>query len=110
MNPKESEVLKEKVQLKLEKTNAKNKVVADKKKREKLYEEGDTVMVYLRRERIPTRAYNKLKPKKYGLFDIIKKISDNTCVVDLLSDMVMSKIFNVVNLYEYHPIEQLYLD
>jgi len=38
MNPKESEVLKENVRFKLEKTNTKYKVTADKKRWEKLFE------------------------------------------------------------------------
>ena len=36
----------------MEKTNKKYKTVVDKKRREKIFEEGDMVMVYLRRERI----------------------------------------------------------
>ena len=41
-------------QAEFDKANKKYKVTADKKRREKLFEEKDMVMVYLRKERIPT--------------------------------------------------------
>ena len=53
--------------MKLEKSNAKYKATADKKRREKIFCEGDMVMMYSQRERIPVSAYNKLKQKNMGL-------------------------------------------
>jgi len=92
----------------LEKSNAKYKKGADKKRREKFFCKEDMVMVYLWRERISAGAYNKLKPRKYGLFKIVKKISDDAYVVGIPNDMTMPKTFNVVDLYAYYPTKQLY--
>ena len=91
----------------MEKTNTSYKAAADKKRREKVFKEGDMIVIYLRKEKILAGSYNILKPKKYGPFKIVKKINDNTYIVDLSSNMAMSKTFNVVDIYDYHQPEQL---
>jgi hypothetical protein len=70
--------LQEQVRQNLEASNAKYKAAADKKRRAQAFQVGDLVMVYLRKGRLPVGTYNKLKDKKYGPFQILQKINDNT--------------------------------
>ena len=55
------------------------------------------------RRGFPTSTYNKLKGKKYESFQITKKINNTAYVVALLLDLNISSIFNVADLYNYHP-------
>lgn len=44
--------------------------------------------------------------RKYGPYHILKKISNNAYVVDLLKNMSISPTFNVVDLFENHPLDE----
>ena len=67
------------VKQKLMKTNTKYKEVVDRNHRDKVFKEGDKVMMFLCKERIPGRSY----------------------VIDLHDNMSIFRTFNVSDIYPF---------
>ena len=71
----------------LQQSNVGYKAREDSRRREKNYEVGDLVLAYLWKERFPKKVYNKLKLKKIGPCNILKKVLDNAYVLELREEL-----------------------
>ena len=61
-------------------------------------------MAYLRKERFPKGTYNKLKLKKIGPCKILRKFFANAYEIELPSNLKISSIFNVSNIYPFKDL------
>ena len=95
------QAIHEQVKQQLQDNGIKYKNRADLSKREVNFEVGDLFLAHLRKEIFPKREYNNLKFKKIGPSKILRKLSANSYEIELPSDIGISPIFNVVDLYRY---------
>ncbi|KAI0493304.1 hypothetical protein KFK09_027580 [Dendrobium nobile] len=91
----------EDVRLKLQQANDTYKQLADSRRREKIFNPGDLVMVRLRRERFQPGTYSKLSPRKIGPVPILQRINDNAYIVDLPPNFLTPATFNVSDIYAF---------
>lgn len=94
------------VQEKLLKSNEKYKQSADLKRRHVKFKEGDFVYAVLTKDRFPVGTYNKLKARKIGPVEILKRVNDNAYQLKLPDDVYTSDVFNVKHLIPYYEEEQ----
>lgn len=70
------------------------------------FEEGELVMVHLRKYIFLRGSYSKLKYKKVGPCRILRFFLENAYKLELLEDLDMYPIFKVSYLYEFHEGEK----
>nr|GEU85034.1 putative Ty3-gypsy-like retroelement Pol polyprotein [Tanacetum cinerariifolium] len=92
---------------KIDESNSKYKAGADKYCGVNLFSEGDEVMVFLPNEHFLVSTYSKFQQKKYGPYQVLRTINDNDYVVGLPNTMSISKTFNVLDIYEFHPEKEI---
>ena len=66
------------------------------------FKEGDFVYAVLTKDRFAVGTYNKLKARKIGPVEILKKINNNAYRLRLPEEVHTSDIFNVRHLIPYH--------
>lgn len=82
----------------IEKRNADVAFRRNKRRRKLIFQLGDLVSVYLRKERFPSRT--KLEPRS-GPFQVLERVNDNAYKINLPRDYQMNATFNVCDLSPY---------
>ena len=85
----------------LQSYNQEYKRKVDQHHRELQFEFGDQVLENLRNESLPRETYNKLKMKKIGPCNILRKFDANAYEIELPNDVGISPIFKISYLYPY---------
>lgn len=74
------------------------------------FKQGDLVMVQLRPKQFPKEKHQKLHSPSASLYKVLKRISSNAYVLELLDDLNISSIVNLKDLFichDHHEDESL---
>ncbi|XP_074304655.1 uncharacterized protein LOC141639422 [Silene latifolia] len=74
---------------------------SNKRRRSRIFKEGDLVWVNLRKERFSSKRKNKLMPRAEGPYKVVQRINDNTYKIELPGDYGVHATFNVGDLSPY---------
>jgi hypothetical protein len=90
--------LHEEVRLQIEKKNRLYASKANKGRKLVVFQPGDWVWVYMRKERFSNQRKSKLQPCGDGPFQVLERINDNAYKIDIPGEYGVSAIFNVADL------------
>src|SRR3954465_12123719 len=98
---KNAEIVKkihEKARLNIERRTEQYVKHANKGRSKVIFQPGDWVWLYMRKERFPVQRRSKLLPRGDGPFQVFERINDNAYKLDLPGEYNVSATFNVADL------------
>nr|KAJ0203488.1 hypothetical protein LSAT_V11C500244810 [Lactuca sativa] len=93
--------LHQQVREKIEAVNELYKQKSNKHRKPRVFQDGDLVWVYMRKECFPNKRKNKLMPRAEGPYRVVSRFNDNAYKVDLGGDHGVHATFNVGDLSPY---------
>ena len=97
----------EKARLNIERRTKQYAKQANKGRHKLIFEPGDWVWLYLRKERFPEQRKSELLPRGDGPFQIHERINDNAHKLDLPDEYGVSATFNVSDLSPFDAGDDL---
>ena len=95
------------MRLKIIKKNEHFARLANKGKKQIIFEPGDWVWVHMRKESFPMHRKSKLHPRGIGPFQVVERINDNAYKLDLPGEYGVSASFNVSDLSPFEFLDSL---
>jgi hypothetical protein len=97
----EMQELHSKIKERLKNSNQEYKHRVDQHRKEIQFEVRDLVLAHLWKERFLRGTYNKIKMKKIGPCNILRKFEANAYEIELSNGVGISPIFNMADFYPY---------